>query len=105
MVGAHCNPVELNLRAKLALEYRLLGSGAPPFGLDKLGTEETAAYIGLQSETLRDKTKRRILGIPTPYNYGRKLFWRRSELDQWIELQRCHGTKDDPAALLKRIVP
>ena len=84
MVGANCDPIELNLRAKLATD-RLLGGAAPPFGLDKLGTAETASYIGVKAETLRDKTKRRILGIPPPYNYGRKLFWRRSELDQWIE--------------------
>jgi predicted DNA-binding transcriptional regulator AlpA len=88
IVGSNCDPIELNLRAKLALEHRLLGGSAPPFGLDKLGTEETAAYTGVKAETLRDKTKRRILGIPQPYNYGRKLFWRRSELDQWIERQR-----------------
>ena len=88
ITGANCDPIELNLRMKLALEHRLLGGGVPPFGLDKLGTEETAAYIGVKAETLRDKTKRRILGIPQPYNYGRKLFWRRSELDQWIERQR-----------------
>ena len=88
MVGANCDPIELNLRAKLALEHRLLGGSAPAFGLDKLGTEETAAYCGVKAETLRDKTKRRILGTPPPYKYGRKLFWRRSELDRWIERQR-----------------
>jgi predicted DNA-binding transcriptional regulator AlpA len=88
IVGANCDPIEINLTMKLALEQRLIGGGAPPFGLDKLGTEETAAYIGVKAETLRDKTKRRILGVPQPYNYGRKLFWRRSELDQWIERQR-----------------
>jgi hypothetical protein len=26
IVGAHCDPIELNLRAKLALEHRMLGS-------------------------------------------------------------------------------
>jgi predicted DNA-binding transcriptional regulator AlpA len=88
MVGSNCDPVELNLRAKLALEHRLLGGNPPSFGLDKLVTEETAAYSGVKPETLRDRTKRRILGFPAPYKYGRKLFWRRSELDQWIEQQR-----------------
>lgn len=94
MVGSHCDPIELNLRAKLALEYRLTGGAKPPFGLDKLGTEETGAYIGVKAETLRDKNKRRILGIPRPYSYGRKLFWRRSELDAWLELQRPPTLKD-----------
>jgi predicted DNA-binding transcriptional regulator AlpA len=86
--GSNCDPIEMNLRAKLALEHSLRGKGALPFGLDKLGTEETAAYIGIKAETLRDRVKRRILGVPPPYNLGRKLFWRRSELDQWIERQR-----------------
>jgi predicted DNA-binding transcriptional regulator AlpA len=95
MVGANCDPIELNLRAKLAIEHRLFGGSAPPFGLDKLITEETAAYIGVKAETLRDKAKRRILGIPSPYNYGRKLFWRRSELDQWIERQRVTAVDAD----------
>lgn len=98
MVGANCDPIELNLRAKLALEYRLVGGNAPPFGLDRLGTEETAAYTGVKAETLRDKTKRRTLGIPKPYNYGRKLFWRRSELDEWIEKRRFVAA-EDPVAL------
>jgi hypothetical protein len=59
-----------------------------PFGLDKLGTAEAASYIGVQPETLRDKVKRRQLGLPTPYSFARKLFWRRSEVDAWIEAQR-----------------
>lgn len=88
MVGSHFDPIEFNLRAKLALETRLLGSTSVPFGLDKLSTVETAAYIGCEPETLRDKTKRKSLGLPQPYSFGRKLHWRRSELDPWIEKQR-----------------
>lgn len=97
MVGYHCDPIEFALRAKLALEYCLISGGKPPFGLDKLGTEETGAYIGLKPETLRDKTKRRVLGIPRPYSYGRKLFWRRSELDAWVERQRVPGLEAELA--------
>jgi hypothetical protein len=52
MVGSNCDPVDLNLRAKLALESRILGGDKVPFGLDKLGTAETASYIGVQPETL-----------------------------------------------------
>jgi hypothetical protein len=89
IVGAQFNPIELNLRAKLALEHRLLGATTPSFGLDKMSTDETAAYIGVQSETLRDRSKRRALGIPEPYAIARKLFWRRSELDPWIEARRA----------------
>jgi hypothetical protein len=68
IVGGNCDPIERNLRAKLALEHRLLGGNATAFGLDKLGTEETVAYSGLTVDTLRDKAKRRVLGIPPPYN-------------------------------------
>jgi predicted DNA-binding transcriptional regulator AlpA len=85
MVGANCDPVDLNLRAKLALETRLLGGSRTPFGLDKLSCDETAAYIGVLAETLRDRSKRRALDIPEPYHIGRKLYWRRSDLDPWIE--------------------
>jgi predicted DNA-binding transcriptional regulator AlpA len=92
IVGAHCDPIEMNLRAKLALEQRMLGSTSIPFGLDKLSTAETAAYIGCEPETLRDKTKRKALGIPVPYAMGRKLHWRRSELDVWIEQHRGRET-------------
>jgi predicted DNA-binding transcriptional regulator AlpA len=89
MVGAHVDPIEFNLRAKLALETRIIGCDRSPFGLDKLSTAEGAAYLGLQEQTLHDRHKRRALGIPEPYHIGRKLFWRRSEIDAWIELQRA----------------
>ena len=105
MVGSNCDPVELNLRAKLALEHRLVGGNPPSFGLDKLGTDETAAYSGVKAETLRDKTKRRILGFPLPYKCGRKLFWRRSELDQWIERRRVEQFHHDDAPLRERASP
>jgi len=98
IVGAQFNPIELHLRAKLALEHRLLGSTTPSFGLDKMSIDETAAYIGVQAETLRDKSKRRALGIPEPYPIARKLFWRRSELDPWIETRRLRkATRADAA--------
>jgi len=89
MIGEHASPVEFNLLAKLALEQRLLGRDKPSFGLDKLSAYETAAYDGVQAPTLHDRQKRRALGVPEPYNIGRKLFWRRSELDAWIEEQRA----------------
>jgi predicted DNA-binding transcriptional regulator AlpA len=88
IVGANFDPLEFNLRAKLAIETRLLGSERPPFGLDRLSAAETGSYIGVQAATLHDRHKRKALGIPDPYNIGRKLFWRRSELDPWIEQQR-----------------
>ena len=53
IVGVHFNPIELHLRAKLALEHHLLGSTTPSFGLDKMSAAETAAYyseFGLTSQ-------------------------------------------------------
>ncbi len=91
MTGAGIDDIDLNLRAKLALEQRLLPSAQPPFGLDRMTGAETAAYIGVELPTLHDKKKRAALGIPEPYHLGRKLFWRRSELDAWIERQRPRG--------------
>ena len=100
LIGTHADPLEFNLLAKLALEQRMLGRETPAFGLDRLSTGETATYIGLQEATLHDRQKRRALGIPEPYNIGRKLFWRRSELDGWIEQQRAPQTKiADPYAV------
>ena len=82
--------------AKLAIEQRLLGREKMPFGLDKLTTAETATYIGCQEQSLHDKKKRRALGIPEPFNIGRKLFWRRSEVDAWIEQQRAPKVETKP---------
>jgi predicted DNA-binding transcriptional regulator AlpA len=89
IVGSHLDAVDLNLRAKLAIQERMRGSVVAPFGIDKLSTFETAAYLGgLKVDTLRDTAKRAALGLPKPYSIGRSLFWRRSELDEWVEQQR-----------------
>lgn len=72
IVGAHCDPIEFNLRAKLALEQRILGTTGKPFGLDKLSAAEAAVYIGVRTETLQDKHKRRLLGVSEPYSFGGK---------------------------------
>jgi hypothetical protein len=88
LVGANFDLIENDLRLRLAIEQRLTGSGAVPFGLDRLTTTDAAAYLGLQPETMRATAKRKVLGLPTPYCFGKKLFWRRSELDAWVEQQR-----------------
>jgi predicted DNA-binding transcriptional regulator AlpA len=105
MVGAHADPLALEMCAKLALEQRLLGREKPAFGLDKLTSWETATYLGLQAQTLHDKKKRRALGIPEPYSIGRKLFWRRSELDEWIEAQRTPKPESRPRGRPRKIRP
>ena len=88
LIGAGFDAAEQDLRLRLAMEQRISGSDAVPFGLDRMSTDDAATYIGLQAETLRATAKRKSLGLPAPYNYGKKLFWRRSELDAWIERQR-----------------
>lgn len=79
---------EADLRLRLALEQRMTGASAISFGLDRLSTTDAAAYLGLQAETLRATAKRKALDLPIPYIYGKKLYWRRSELDTWVEQQR-----------------
>jgi hypothetical protein len=91
LFGANSD-LENDLRLRLAIEQRLSGSSAVPFGLDRMNTVNSAAYLGLQPETFRSTTKRKSLGLPEPYNYGKKLHWRRSELDQWAEKQRARVT-------------
>jgi hypothetical protein len=88
LTGVHFDAQEADLRLRLALEQRVTGRGATPFGLDRLSTSDVALYLGLRAETLRARAKRRQMGLPEPYTYGKKLFWRRSELDAWVEQQR-----------------
>jgi predicted DNA-binding transcriptional regulator AlpA len=88
LVGESVDISELALKAQLTLEQKLNASPISPYGLDRLNTEQTAAYLGVQAETLRDRAKRGALGLPSPFKYARKLFWRRSELEAWIERQR-----------------
>jgi predicted DNA-binding transcriptional regulator AlpA len=99
MVGSSFDPAEHHLKVQLAMEQRYGPAGAVPFGLDRLTTEDTAAYLGLRPETLHDRVKRSRLALPEPYRYGKKLFWRRSELDRWVEHQR------DTKSLARRHAP
>ena len=46
MVGSRFDPAEHHLKVQLAMEQRFGPSGAIPFGLDRLTTEDTAAYLG-----------------------------------------------------------
>lgn len=56
--------------------------------------KEAAAYVRLSERTLR----RQVNQIqPRPFKYGRKLLFRRSDLDQWMENYRL----PDGAALDK----
>jgi hypothetical protein len=96
LIGANFDAIEADLRLRLAIEQRVAGSSATPFGLDRLSTSDAALYLGLRAETLRATAKRRQLKLPEPYNYGKKLFWRRSELDAWVEKQRREPRSSPP---------
>jgi predicted DNA-binding transcriptional regulator AlpA len=87
LISSGLDAPECNLRLRLALEHRLAG-GSIPFGLERLNTDDAAAYLGIKAETMRSTAKRRALDLPTPYNFAKKLYWRRSELDAWVERQR-----------------
>ena len=87
-VGSDISVIGQELRMRLLLEQNLNPGVPVPYGLDRLDVWQTAEYIGLKPETLRDRAKRRKLGMPDPFSIGKKLAWRRSELDGWIEGQR-----------------
>jgi excisionase family DNA binding protein len=88
LVGANFDIIENDLRLRLAIEQRLTGNTTAPYGLDRMSTVDAAAYLGVMPETLRSIAKRKSLRLPEPYGYAKKLFFRRSELDAWIERQR-----------------
>jgi predicted DNA-binding transcriptional regulator AlpA len=85
LTGIRFDAQEAELRLRLALEQRVSGASTISFGLDRLSTTDAASYLGLQAETLRATVKRKALELPTPYMYGKKLYWRRSELDAWVK--------------------
>jgi predicted DNA-binding transcriptional regulator AlpA len=90
LVGSDISVMGQELRMRLLLEQNL-NPGAPvPYGIDRLDVRRpSTSYIGLKPETLRDRAKRRKLGMPDPFSIGKKLAWRRSELDGWIERLGC----------------
>lgn len=88
LIGANFDVVEHDLKLRLAIEQRLNPSQRVPFGLDRLSTVDAGAYMGIQPETLRDRVKRRRLDLPDHYAFAKKLFWRRSDLDAWLERHR-----------------
>ncbi|MDR3408982.1 MAG: hypothetical protein P4L68_10835 [Methylovirgula sp.] len=95
LVPGGSSNLDLALRAKLAIETNLLGRTTIPFGLDRLTDREAAAYLGCRAEMLNDRHRRWRHKIPEPYVIARQKFWRRSELDAWIEAQRQTGASDE----------
>ena len=87
-IGEGVNCISQELRLRLFMEQSLRPDATVPFGLDRLDVWATADYLGLSPDTLRDRTKRRKLGMPQPFSIGKKLQWRRSELDVWVDQRR-----------------
>ena len=60
----------------------------PPFDVDRMTREEAARFLGLEVSTLEADVSRRKLAIPF-YRIGRLVYYRRSELEAWVEARRC----------------
>lgn len=56
----------------------------PAFNHDRLSRREAAEYLGLQVSTLAADVTTKRLGVPY-VKLGSRVFYRRSELDQFIE--------------------
>ena len=62
----------------------------PFFPEDRLTRDEAAKFLGLSPSTLAADTSRRNLSIPY-YRVGGRIYYRRTELDQWLKLHRVSG--------------
>lgn len=63
----------------------------PPLVVD---TDQAAALLGLSTSTL---AKLRLTGDGPPYSkLGRRVVYRRQDLDDWVAANRCHSTSEYP---------
>ena len=62
----------------------------PPFDEDRMTRSQAAAYIGLSPATLATDATRKQLGIPF-YRLGNRVFYRKSDLDVWLETRRVEN--------------
>jgi hypothetical protein len=72
-------------------------SGAPSFDHDRLTPHQAAAFLGLARQSLAiDRVNRRLGGVPF-YKLGRLVFYRRSDLQRWVETRRVDAPdRDEP---------
>lgn len=68
----------------------------PNFQSDRLTRPEAAQYLGLKPTTLEADVVFRRLNIPF-YRIGSRVFYRRSDLDQWLESRRIDADCRIPA--------
>lgn len=65
----------------------------PDFRYDRCDTTSAAIFLGLPKSTLVDY---RYRGIgPAHYKLGRRVYYRISDLERWIEKRRKAGSEDD----------
>ncbi len=64
---------------------------------DHFTTDEAAGYINLAASTL---TKKRLYGDgPTYFKIGRRVIYKREDLDVWLERHRRSSTSDTGRAV------
>jgi hypothetical protein len=101
-VGEDCDPIEPNLRAKLALEQHLLGTNAVPIGLGKRSPGEassipssTAPHLSTRS-SVAPSAWSSLTGAPMPNNLPSLL-----DRKQASEFLTSHGFGVAPRTLAK----
>lgn len=62
-------------------------NAVPSFETDRIGFDEAARITGLASTSLQLREIRERLSIPH-YKVGRRIFFRRSEIEAWVEGRR-----------------
>lgn len=67
-----------------------------PFEQDRMSRDRAAEYLGLKPTTLAADAHYGRMGIPF-YRVGGRVFYRRSELDKWLE-EHCRVSTKERAA-------
>jgi predicted DNA-binding transcriptional regulator AlpA len=55
--------------------------------MDNLGTEAAAEYTGVPASTLRYWRSTRNPDAPASFQIGRRVFYRRADLEAWVQAQ------------------
>ena len=69
----------------------------PDFPSDRLTRQQAADYLGLKLATLEADVSTRRLSIPF-YRLGGRVFYRRSDLEAWLESRRVQPHVEQLAA-------
>lgn len=64
----------------------------PPFNEDRMSRQEAADYLGLSYGTLAQWASQGINDLPY-HKIGNRAYYRRSELDRWLEKQERTQTE------------